>query len=126
MKKNMLLIGICFLLVTLSACTKASETTTDSAKPEVLYKQDNSIDLLVYNGTAYVNASKLDWIDELELKQDKKLGEIERNGITKKFKDFDATLLKVGTEIYSVLDRDDFVLVAVDHTMVPYYAYREG
>lgn len=123
MKKNLIAIWICIFVLALSAC---SNSTADNADPSVLYKQDNSIDLFVYNEIAYVNAAELDWVTELELRSKEKLGEIKRTGITKKFKDFDATVIEVGTEAYSVFERDDFVLVSIQNRMVPYYAYVEG
>ncbi|MDF2944610.1 MAG: hypothetical protein K0S01_3468 [Herbinix sp.] len=103
-----------------------TNNTANNDNPEVLYKRDNSIDLLVYNDTAYVNATDIYWVSELELKSDIKLGEIKRTNVTKKFKDFDATVLEVGTEVYSVLGRGDFVLVNIDGTLVSYYALVEG
>lgn len=123
MIKRSLLIAISIFLLSLSACSKS---TANNSSPAELYKQDNSIDFIVYNKTAYVNASNLDWVKELNLESNKKLGEIERTGVFKKFIDYDATLLEVGTEFYSVIDRDDFVLVITDNKMVPYYAYVEG
>lgn len=122
MKKNIIFISISILIL-LSSCVKS---TANNASPEVLYKQDNSIDFLVYNDTAYVNATNLDWVSELELKCNEKLGVIQRTNISKKYKDFDATTLKVDTEVYSVIERDDFVLVSIDNRLIPYYAYVEG
>ena len=123
MKKNIGLIWICIFILLLSAC---SSSTANNASPEELYKQDNTIDFLVYNDTAYVNATNIDWVLNLELTKNDKLGEILSTNVIKKFKDFDATILEVGVEVYSVLDRDDFVLVSIDNKMVPYYAYVEG
>ena len=122
MKKYMVFIWI-ILILPLSACSKS---TAENASPETLYKHDKSIDLLVYNNIAYVNATDIDWAKELELTGDEILGEIQRTGIKKKFKDFDATVLAEGTEVYSVIERADFVLAYVDNKMVPYYAYVEG
>jgi hypothetical protein len=121
--KKLVILLICLCMAAASAC---SHTTADNDSPEELYKQDNSIDLLVYNGTAYVNASDLDWVMELELTAGEKLGEIGRTKVTKDFEGFDATVLETGTEVYSVKDRDDFVLVMIDNKLVPYYAYVEG
>jgi len=60
------------------------------------------------------------------LKKDTKLGVIERTNVTKQFKDFDATLLDTGTEIYSVLGRKDIVLVNINNMMIPYLKQVEG
>lgn len=127
MKKNIVFILFCVLTLSLSACSNsAKDSTENNASPKALYQQDKSIDFLVYNETAFVNASNLDWVTELELKSNEKLGEIKRTDVKKKFKDFDATILEVGTEFYSVSGRDDFVMVFIDNVMVPYYAYVEG
>ena len=49
-----------------------------------------------------------------------------RTGVTKRFKNFDATILEIETEVYSVIGRDDIVLVLIDEKWIPYYAYVEG
>ena len=59
MKKTLVLGLLCIFVLSLSAC---SNSTADNADPSVLYKQDNSIDLLVYKDIAYVNAAELDWV----------------------------------------------------------------
>jgi len=109
-----------------NAATNPATNTADNDRPEALYNQDNGIDLLVYQGTAYVNAVTVDWVTSLELKKDTKLGVIERTNVTKQFKDFDATLLDTGTEIYSVLGRKDIVLVNINNMMIPYLKQVEG
>lgn len=109
-----------------SGIKENANSTADHDSPEALYKHDKSIDLLIYKETAYVNAAKLDWVAELELERNEKLGEIERTGVKRKFKNFDATILETGIEIYSAIGREDFVLVEIDNKMLPYYAYVEG
>ncbi|MHB8129203.1 MAG: hypothetical protein ACYDEX_09415 [Mobilitalea sp.] len=123
MKKIFKYILIGAFIVLLSGC---SSSTKDNASPENLYKENRSIDLLVYQDTAYVNAEFLDWVNELELESDEKLGSIMRTGVTKRFKDFDATILEIETEVYSVIGRDDIVFVLIDEKWIPYYAYVEG
>ena len=125
MRKITGFILLCVLIISLSAC---SNSTDISGSPKSLYDNNNSIDFLVYDDTAYINASNIEWIAEFELESDEKLGEIKRTNITKKFKDFDATVLAVGTEFYSVLGSKsgDLILVYIDDVAVPYYAYIEG
>ena len=114
----------------MSACSymgsKTTISTKDNSSPDTLYKKDNEIDLFVYENTAFVNAATTDWVTELDLKQDKKLGEIKRTNISKKFKDFDATYLDVGTEVYSAVGRHDILLVNINNMMIPYLRYVEG
>lgn len=116
-----ILIGIIILLF------KVIHTSTiNNAKPEALYKKDNSVDLLVYRDTAYINASGIDWMNELQLTSSNQLGTIKRTNIKKRFKNFDATKLEVGTDIYSTKERDDIVLVKIGDNYVPYYRIVEG
>lgn len=122
MKRLSAIVGI-LLLLCISGC---SATTADNASPEVLYENNNTIDLLVYGDTAYVNASDLDWVNELPLEKDAYLGDVQRTGVTKSFTDWDATVLDVGTGVYSVKGREDILLVEQGALFVPYYAYREG
>jgi hypothetical protein len=125
-----ILAGALFIL--LSGCSGSIKnnifhsSTKDNASPQNLYKEDSSIDFLVYNNTAYVNAEYLDWVNELELNRDGKIGTIKRTGVTKGFKDFDATILETETEVYSIFGRDDIVLISINEKWIPYYAYVEG
>jgi len=66
--KNKIITGVCILTlisIILTACATV-ESTDENASPETLYKNDNSIDMLIYNDRAYVNAQNLDWVSELE------------------------------------------------------------
>ncbi len=101
-------------------------STSDNSSAEALLKKDNDTDLLVYKKVAYVNAVTVDWVSELHLESDKKLGDIKRTNVTKQFQDFDATLLDVGTEVYSAKGRADIVLADINNMLVPYLAYVEG
>ncbi len=135
MKKKIFL-SICTIIMitilagTMMACsnngTSSAGNIKDNTSPDALYKADNDTDLLVYENTAYVNAATTDWVMELELAQDKKLGEIKRTNVTKKFKDFDATYLDVGTEVYSAIGRKDILLANINNMMVPYLKIVEG
>lgn len=123
MYKKYLLLSMFLIALSLTSC---SRSTIENASPEKLYKQDNSIDLLVYNDIAFVNASDIDWVKDLELTGSEVIGKILRTNVTKGFEDFDATIIEVGTEVYSILERDDFVIVYWNDSWIPYYAYVEG
>lgn len=101
-------------------------STKNNASPEMLYKKNSSIDFLVYQDTAFVNAADIDWIQELKLTPDEELGIIQRTNIQKNYRDYDATILVEGTKIYSVKDRKDILLVLIDKEYIPYYQYVEG
>ena len=115
-----------FLIIIALLIKIANMSTENNASPEVLYKNDKAIDLLVYQNTAYVNASTIDWIHELKLPPEKQLGVIQRTNIKKNYKDFGATRLVVGTIIYTVNDRKDILLVLINNQYIPYYQYIEG
>lgn len=120
-----LIAGILFimLIVGMLACV---HNTADNDNPEVLYQKDPDIDMLVYERTAYVNAANNEWVVALDLKKGQKVGEIKRTNVTKNYKDFDATFLDKGTEIYSVSDRKDILLVNINNKLIPYLIFVEG
>lgn len=126
MKKIIAIILMCVFIIPLAACSKNSVDISGS--PQSLYDNNKSIDFLVYKGSAYVNAKDIEWIQEIDIDSGEKLGEIKRTSVTKNFKDYDATVLPVGTEIYSVsgAQSGDMILVLIDDAPVIYYAYREG
>jgi len=101
-------------------------STADSCNPEVLYKNDNSIDLFVYNDVSYVNISNVGWVSTLSLEKDELIGTIQRKGIAKNFRNWDSTVLDVGTNVYTMKDNTDILLTDNNGVMVPYLAYMEG
>ena len=111
------------LLFCLSGC---AASTADNASPDKLYRDDPLIDMFVFDSVAYVNASDLEWVKELELTQDALLGSIKRTKVTKNFGQWDATTLPVGSEVYAVSGRQDILLAERDGILAPYYAWREG
>lgn|GEM_PF-4437108 len=111
------------LIVGMIACV---HNTADNDNPEVLYQKDHDIDMLVYDRTAYVNAANNEWVVALDLKKDQKIGEIKRTNVTKNYKDFDATFLNMGTEVYSVSGRKDILLVNINNKLIPYLIFVEG
>lgn len=117
-----LIIALLIIIVLLIKVNDAS--TKNNASPESLY--ENNLDFFVYQKTAYVNASTIEWVHNLELAPEKQVGVILRTNVKKNFKDFDATSLVEGTTIYAVKDRKDILLVLIDEQYVPYYQYTEG
>lgn len=124
--KFTILLILTFLIIIALLIKIANMSTKNNASPEVLYKNDKAIDFFVYQNTAYVNASTIDWIHELKLTPEKQLGVIQRTNIKRNYKDFDATKLVVGTIIYNVYDRKDILLVLIHDQYIPYYQYIEG
>jgi len=127
MKKIIAFVLMCVFIISLSACSN-SVSTDINASAEVLYSNNNSIDLLIYNNIVYINAKNIDWISDFDFESDEIIGKITRTNVKEKFKNFDATVLDVGTVLYSVSSSpsDSLILVYIDDVAVPYYSYQEG
>lgn len=125
-KIHYILIFAIVVLVILVTLHLRNSSTIYNASADTLYKNDTSIDLFVYQNTAFVKADQIEWILQLQLTPNNLLGSIQRNNIKKNFSNFDATILEVGTKIYSTLERDDIVLLLVNGEYIPYFNYIEG
>lgn len=125
-KIHYILICAIVVLVILVTLHIRNSSTINNASADTLYKNDTSIDLFVYQNTAFVKADQIEWILQLKLTPNNLLGSIQRNNIKKNFSNFDATILEVGTKIYSTLERDDIVLILVNGEYIPYFNYIEG
>ena len=103
MKREVLLI---FLMAVglLTGCQTVGQTSPELPTPENLYSTDNTIDMFVYQETAYVNAEDTDWVAEQEFVKGAMAGKIKNSGVTQEFQDWDATILPVDTEIYETED----------------------
>ena len=113
----------------LTGCSSFSAST--EVTPETLYADNQDIDMFVYKDTAWVNASNVDWGTELQPEAVSQIGEVKKGGVTKDFRDWDATVLKAGTAVYSCQDKDgtertDLLLVEERGNFTPYLKYVEG
>lgn len=122
---NILIFAIVVLVILVTLHIRNS-STINNASADTLYKNDTSIDLFVYQNTAFVKADQIEWILQLKLTPNNLLGSIQRNNIKKNFSNFDATILEVRAKIYSTLERDDIVLILVNGEYIPYFNYIEG
>ena len=113
--------GITLALAGCQSTAEAPELPT----PENLYEQDSSIDLLVYEDTAYVNSADTDWVQEKTFEKGEPVGEIKDSGVTEDFQDWDSTVLPEGTMIYES-DDDTILLAECDGELVPYLKWVEG
>ncbi len=93
--------------------------------PESLYAQDSSIDLFVYEDTAYVNYADADWGQEKTFEKGEPVGEIKDSGVTEDFQDWDSTVLPEETVIYES-DDDTILLAECDGELIPYLKWVEG
>ena len=116
-----ILAGITLALAGCQSTAEAPELPT----PENLYEQDSSIDLLVYEDTAYVNYADADWVQEKTFEKGERIGEIGDSGVTEEFQDWDSTVLSEGTVIYES-DDDTILLAECDGELIPYLKWVEG
>ena len=127
MKKILFCTLFCLLLFT-TGCNSNINITNDSSKstqPQYLYSENPSIDMFVYQDIAFVNASDIDWVTELDLTKGDLFWTIEDTGVSKKFKGWDATPLDIGSNIYES-EQSDILLVESNGLMIPYLKIVEG
>lgn len=113
---------LCAILISISGCSSA---VTTELTPEQLYSDNHSIDMFVYEGAAYVNASDIDWVKNKTLEKEKYIGKITNSGITSDFKSWDSTVLPTQTEIYES-DNPQILLARLGENYIPYLIYVEG
>ena len=124
MKREVLLIFL-MIVALLTGCQTAGQTSPELPTPENLYSTDNTIDMFVYQETAYVNAEDIQWVAEQEFVQGAMAGKIKNSGVTQEFQDWDATILPVDTEIYETED-SQILLAFYREELIPYLKYVEG
>lgn len=124
MKREVLLIFL-MIVALLTGCQTAGQTSPELPTPENLYSTDNTIDMFVYQETAYVNAEDIQWVAEQEFVQGAMAGKIKNSGVTQEFQDWDATILPVDTEIYETED-PQILLAFCGEELIPYLKYVEG
>ena len=105
MKREVLLIFL-MIVALLTGCQTAGQTSPELPTPENLYSTDNTIDMFVYQETAYVNAEDTDWVAEQEFVKG-------------------AMVLPVDTEIYETED-PQILLAFCGEELIPYLKYVEG
>ncbi|WP_052344339.1 hypothetical protein [Bacillus ndiopicus] len=113
-----------FFLV-LSGCSSGAPTNP-SAKS--ILKEDPQADIFQYNDLIYTNVSDLEWVQDSQYKKGNKIGKIKKMTTTPiGFKDFYATKLASGTEVFSTNgDGVHLLIVEVDGQQLPYIALIEG
>ncbi|MFO1445121.1 hypothetical protein KDN24_18355 [Bacillus sp. Bva_UNVM-123] len=123
MKK--ILIYNLLLLFILVGCSSAIHTNPTARS---ILKEDSRADILQYNQLIYINATNLKIDGKAEFTKDEKLGEIMKTTTSSKnFKDFFATQLPIGTEIYSTNDNNTYTIIAkVNGKEILYTVLLEG
>lgn len=110
-----------------SASVESVETGNPSAE-EVL-ALDPDADIFQFDGIIYQTG--IDWVEELTLTKDEKVGEItHKNETDTNFEDGMSNRLPVGAKIYSVEERDEIggpiLLVEFRGSLLSYYGLIEG
>ena len=123
MKKYKVILIIFMLIYPLIGC---STTTANNDSPQAMLKNNPNADFFIMDNTVYANAGDIDWVKQLTLKEGKILGRINKTGVKKGFKDWNATILDVNTAIYEFEDRKDLVVIKIDGKYIPYLKYVEG
>lgn len=103
-----------------------SNEISNNASPEFILKSNPNADFFIMDETVYISAENIDWIKEVEFKEGKLLGKINKSEVKRDFEDFNATILSANTEIYELDGRKDIVLVKVNGQYMPYLKYVEG
>src|SRR5699024_3957994 len=85
---------------------------------------DPNANIFQFDGIIY--KTDVDWVDDLSLTKGEKVGEIKtKNEKDAKFEDGMSNMLSVGTEIFSVKERGDILIVESDGKTLKYYAMVE-
>lgn len=122
--QKILVYSLLFLLI-LTGCSSA---IPGNPTAKTILKEDPEADIFQYNQLIYINAT-----DKVSVKNDnfikeEKIGEIKKMTTSSAFfKDFYATKLPVGTEIFATNDHDTYtIIVEIDGEQILYTALVEG
>ncbi|GAB0168280.1 hypothetical protein LSPCS325_17170 [Lysinibacillus sp. CTST325] len=127
MKKKSCLFVVSFSLFLVGCNEKVTVNTFESKKPDAAeaLRLDNQADIFQWEGN--ILETNIEWIDELEVNEDKNIGEIEFNATkAEDFKNGTANLLPIGAQIYSVKERDDILIVKYNNVVKRYLILSEG
>lgn len=121
--RKLLICNLLFLV--LVGCAPAINTNPTAKS---ILNEHSQADILQYNQLIYINATNLEWIKKVEYNKSEKIGEIVKTtNSPKNFKDFYATKLKSGTEIFSTNDHDiHTIIVELDGQQLLYTVLLEG
>ncbi|MBP3953121.1 hypothetical protein J7W16_18520 [Bacillus sp. YZJH907-2] len=112
----------------ITGCSNGGETTKvtiDSIDAEEVITLDPDADIFQYDGLIY--KTNIDWVEELSLTKDVKIGEIKtKNDTNTDFKDEMANKLPVGAKIFSAKERGDILIVELEGEILKYLAIVEG
>jgi len=118
--------GIVLFLLLTSLITGCFRSTKNNATPEEILKDNPNADFFIIDNTVYKNAEDVQWVKDISIKEGSALGRINKTKVKRNFKNWNATVLSISTEIYKFQGRDDIVLAKKDDKYIPYIRYVEG
>lgn len=127
LKKKSCLLFVVIISLFLVGCETVTVETIESKKPNAAeaLRLDKEADIFQWEGN--ILKTNIDWVDELELNEDKYIGEIKFNSSkAKDFKNGTANFLPIGAKIYSVKERNDIFIVKYDNVVKRYLVSSEG
>ncbi|MDM5229990.1 hypothetical protein [Lysinibacillus pakistanensis] len=129
MKKLKFIYLLIFSLFVLIGCADKNKdiNVSVSKKPDAqeVLSLDTNADIFQWNDIIY--QTNIDWINELQLTENLKVGKIEANSSNAaEFKNGTANMLSVGTEIFTVKERNDVLMVKDGGELKFYYLLAEG
>jgi len=127
LQKKSCLLFVVLINLFLVGCKTVTVNTIASKKPNAAEALilDKQADIFQWEGN--ILKTNIEWVDELELNEDKYIGEIKFNSSkAKDFKNGTANLLPIGAKIYSVKERKDIFIVKYDNVVKRYLILSEG
>ena len=126
-KKDYLLFVLLFSLFLVGCNETGTVDTFTSKKPDAaeVLRLNNKADIFQWEGN--ILKTNIEWLDELDLNEDKYMGEIKFNATkAADFKNGTANHLPIGAKIYSAKERDDILIVKYDDVVKRYLVQSEG
>jgi hypothetical protein len=113
------------LLLVLVGCTPTINTIPTAKS---ILTEHSQADILQYNHLIYINTTSLESKKQLEYTKCEKIGEIiKTTNSSKNFKDFYATKLESGTEIFSTNNNNIYTIIAdINGQQILYTVLIEG
>lgn len=127
MKKKRLIVLLAISSLLLFACGHSETKTTPSAPTtiEEELKNNTNSDLFLKDGIVY--KTRIDWVDDPSLTQGELVNEIQLQSLDPSaFINYTATMLPVGTKIYSTKERDAVLIAQTTKGVKYYYQLAEG
>lgn len=118
--------GIILFLLLASLITGCFRSTKNNAIPEEVLKENPNADFLIIDNTVYKNVEDVQWVRDISVKEGSVLGRINKTKVKRNFKNWSATMLDIGTEVYKLEGREDIVLAKKEDKYIPYIKYVEG